>query len=103
MIIYSAEWIEDDEYAEYEVRYFETLRAAQNFARRKSSKVFCSTYAVESEAENASEDDVSQTIAGHIRQNLVSDCAPVYWLRQWVYARGGLSYKETNDEKQKLS
>ena len=56
MIIYSAEWIEDDEYAEYEVRYFETLRAAQNFARRKSSKVFCSTYAVESEAENASED-----------------------------------------------
>jgi hypothetical protein len=87
MIIYSAEWIEDDEDSEYEIRYFETLRAAQNFARRKSSKVFHSTYAVESEAENT----------------IVSDCAPVYWLRGWAYARGGLDYKETNDEKQKLS
>ena len=70
MRVYRAEWPDDSE-CDYHFRDFNTLKQAQDFARKKSNedKVYLLTYAIESEADKD--------------------------LRQWVYAGGSLSYTES--------
>ena len=82
MKVYRAEWISDDEQAEYEIREFDALRAAQDFARKKYKAVYLHTYAVESE--------LLPCVDGSEELPETKD------LRQWVYAGGVTSYKETN-------
>jgi hypothetical protein len=80
-LMYRAEWCADEEYDEWEVEDFSTLRKAQDYARRKSSKTYLHTYAVEY--------DLLPCADGSENLPVVKD------LRQWVYSNGGLSYKET--------
>jgi len=69
MRVYRAEWPDDSD-CDYHLRVFNTLKKAQDFARKKSeAKVYLVTYAIESEADKD--------------------------LRQWVYTAGGLSYTES--------